>query len=46
MQNPRFTEADLRRELSGFHERFPKLAPDALFVLWFLRAFVDGFRRM
>lgn len=34
------SESDLRRELSEFHERYPKLGDDELFVLWFLRAFV------
>lgn len=34
------TEADLRRELDEFGDRYPKLADDELFVLWFLRAFV------
>jgi hypothetical protein len=34
------TEQDLRRELSEFHDRYPKLRDDDLFVLWFLRAFV------
>lgn len=31
---------DLRRELSDYQERYPSLAEDHLFVLWFLRAFV------
>jgi AIPR protein len=35
-----YDEKDLRKELSEFRERFPKLADDDLFVLWFLRAFV------
>jgi hypothetical protein len=34
------TEIDLRRELVEFHDRYPKLGDDELFVLWFLRAFV------
>ena len=34
------TEKDLSRELEDFHERYPKLAEDDLFVLWFLRACV------
>lgn len=34
------TEQDLRRELGEFRDRYPKLADDELFVLWFLRAFV------
>jgi len=33
-------EKDLNREIQEFHERFPKLSPDNLFVLWFLRAFL------
>lgn len=36
----RLTENDLRRELSEFGDRYPKLGDDELFVLWFLRAFV------
>jgi hypothetical protein len=34
------SEIDLRRELADFHDRYPKLGDDELFVLWFLRAFV------
>jgi hypothetical protein len=34
------TEHDLRRELSEYRDRYPKLGDDELFVLWFLRAFV------
>jgi hypothetical protein len=34
------TEKDLSRELADLRERYPKLADDDLFVLWFLRAFV------
>jgi hypothetical protein len=34
------TEDNLRRELHEFKDRYPKLADDELFVLWFLRAFV------
>ncbi|HYP66685.1 MAG TPA: AIPR family protein [Thiobacillaceae bacterium] len=34
-------EKDLQRELSEYHERYPKLGDDELFVLWFLRAFVS-----
>ena len=34
------SETDLRRELSDFRDRYPKLGDDELFVLWFLRAFV------
>lgn len=34
------TEKDLRREIADLAERYPKLAEDDLFVLWFLRAFV------
>jgi hypothetical protein len=34
------TEKDLHRELADLQERYPKLADDDLFVLWFLRAFV------
>jgi hypothetical protein len=33
------TAVDLKRQLSEFRDRFPKLADDQLFVLWFLRAF-------
>lgn len=40
MTTTALTEADLRRELDEFKERYPKLADDELFVLWFLRAFV------
>jgi hypothetical protein len=36
----KLTELDLKRELDDFRERFPKLADDQLFVVWFLRAFV------
>ena len=36
----RLTDRDLRRELSEYHERYPKLGDDELFVVWFLRAFV------
>ncbi len=34
------TDRDLRREIVDLRERYPKLAEDDLFVLWFLRAFV------
>jgi hypothetical protein len=34
------TEKDLSRELADLGERYPKLADDDLFVLWFLRACV------
>jgi hypothetical protein len=40
MATTALTDADLRRELDEFKERYPKLADDELFVLWFLRAFV------
>jgi hypothetical protein len=40
MATTTLTEADLHRELQEFKERYPKLADDDLFVLWFLRAFV------
>ena len=40
MAGLRVDEKDLRRELTDFEERYPKLADDQLFVLWFLRAFV------
>lgn len=36
----RLSENDLRRELGGYRERYPKLGDDELFVVWFLRAFV------
>lgn len=36
----RLGEADLRRELDEFRERYHSLKDDELFVLWFLRAFV------
>ena len=38
------TERDLHREIADLRERYPKLADDDLFVLWFLHAFVtdDG----
>ena len=32
----------LRSELSTFHDEFPKLSDDDLFVVWFLFAFVTG----
>jgi hypothetical protein len=32
------TVQDLKRELDQFQERYPRLAPDELFILWFLRA--------
>lgn len=31
---------DLNREVNDFHEQFPKLVDDQLFVLWFLRAYI------
>lgn len=31
---------NLANEINSFRDQFPKLAPDNLFVLWFLRAFV------
>jgi hypothetical protein len=34
------TAKDLRDELNEFRDRFPRLAYDQLFVLWFLRVFV------
>ena len=34
------TDSDLNRELGEYHDRYPKLSDDELFVLWFLRAFV------
>ena len=34
------TESDLNRELADLKERYPRLKPDELFVLWFLIAFV------
>jgi hypothetical protein len=34
------TERDLHREIADLRERYPKLADDDLFVLWFLHAFV------
>jgi len=40
------TERDLKRELSEYRDRFPKLADDELFVLWFLRAFVTEDERL
>jgi hypothetical protein len=40
MATAHLTDTDLRRELADFRDRYPKLAPDELFVLWFLRAFV------
>jgi hypothetical protein len=36
----RLSEGDLRRELGEYHDRYPNLQDDELFVLWFLRAFV------
>lgn len=40
MATARLTETDLRREISEFRDRYPKLGDDELFVLFFLRAFV------
>jgi len=40
MATTHLTENDLRREITDFRERYPKLGDDELFVLWFLRAFV------
>ena len=40
MPTPTLTEVDLRRELDELKDRYPTLADDELFVLWFLRAFV------
>lgn len=40
MLKNKLTEKDLKRELQDFRDRFPKLADDHLFVLWFLRAFI------
>lgn len=40
MKAAALTEADLRREIADYRERYPKLGDDELFVLWFLRAFV------
>lgn len=40
MKTASLTEADLRREIGDFRERYGKLGDDELFVLWFLRAFV------
>lgn len=40
MVRPPLTEQHLKRELSYFREKFPKLHDDELFVVWFLRAFV------
>lgn len=40
MAASKVAEKDLRRELNEFHDRYPNLAEDELFVLWFLRAFV------
>jgi AIPR protein len=39
------THKDLRREIADLRERYPKLAEDDLFVLWFLRAFVTDDER-
>ncbi|MCH7811718.1 MAG: hypothetical protein IH958_03720, partial [Chloroflexi bacterium] len=36
----RLSRDDLHRELTEYRERYPKLADDELFVLWFLRAYV------
>jgi len=36
----KLTERDLMRELTDYRDRYPRLADDELFVLWFLRAFV------
>ncbi len=40
MPPPDLSEHDLRRELGELRDRYPKLADDDLFILWFLRAFV------
>ena len=40
MARPHCTDLDLKRQLGEFRDRFPKLADDQLFVLWFLRAFI------
>lgn len=40
MEQRRCTEKDLRQEILDLSEQFPKLPPDDLFLLWFLRAFV------
>ncbi len=40
MAKKKLNEKDLKRELQGFREQFPRLAEDELFVLWFIRAFV------
>ena len=38
VMQPKLTERDLRRELTGLGERFHRLTEDDLFLLWFLRA--------
>src|SRR5712691_11515148 len=40
MATAHLTEADLRREIAEFRDRYPKLGDDELFVMFFLRAFV------
>jgi hypothetical protein len=39
-RSPQLSNRDLRRELGDYHERYPKLSDDELFIVWFLRAFV------
>lgn len=45
MPRSALTEKDLRRELEDLGERYPKLGPDELFVLWFLTAYVTDDER-
>jgi hypothetical protein len=39
-QGRTLSEKDLRLELDGFGERYPKLEVDDLFLLWFLGAYI------
>lgn len=40
MQRKEISKTDLNRELLEWHDRFPRLKEDELFLAWFLRAFV------
>lgn len=40
--NLTLTVGDLQREMAELGDRYPRLADDELFVLWFLRAFVTA----
>ncbi len=40
MAAPRYTEADLRREVRSYRDHLQLMADDEAFVAWFLRAFI------